>query len=286
MFDFVGTGNQLTRDEIIEKAVKLRVQPAVFLAVVDIEAAGEGYLSKTDFRMKALFEAHVFSRFTNHRYDASHPNISSRSWNRSLYKGGAREYDRIAEAANLDETAALRAVSWGLGQVLGMNYQMLDFRTPQEMVENFKQSEDNQFDGMIKFCEKSGALSRLQRAIPDFVGFTRIYNGTGQVTLYSGRLRGAYLKALQDFKTPTPTPRTGDPQAWTGVLVKGLHNDARVTEVQTALRDLGFYKVPPFKLDGDFGTGTEWAVMQFQSAQRLVRDGVVGPATREALGLH
>lgn len=284
--DFVGTGDQLTRDEIVQRAVARRVQPAALMAVVDIEAAGEGYLSPTDLRMKALFEAHVFSRWTQHRFDESYPDLSSRSWNRSLYgRGGLHQYDRIARAMKLDETAALMATSWGLGQVLGQNYGMLDFDSPQEMVEVFKQSEDAQLDGMLKFCEKSGALAKLQGSTPDFAGFTRIYNGPGQVPFYSGRLKGAYFKALQDWKIPTRTPRT-EPEAWNGVLVEGMRDDPRVEKLQEALRVRGFLRVPPYRIDGDYGPGTEWAVMQFQSSQHFVRDGIAGPQTLGGLGLH
>ena len=284
--DFVGTGDQLTRDEIAQRAVANRVQPPVLMAVIDIEAGGEGYISATDLRMKALFEAHLFSRFTDHKFDASYPDVSSRSWNKALYgAGGAHQYDRIARAMKLDENAALQATSWGLGQVLGMNHQMVGFNTPQDMVLTLKQSEDAQFDAMLKFCQKSGALRKLQGPVPDFVGFTEIYNGRGQVPFYAGRLKGAYFKALQDWKTPTKTPRT-EPKEWNGVLVEGLEDDPRVMKLQEALRDAGFYRVPPYRIDGDFGNGTEWAVMQYQTSKRFVRDGVAGPQTLDGLGLH
>lgn len=285
MIDFVGAGEQLTREQIIEEAVSLNIQPPVLIAVIDIEAAGEGFISKTDLRMKCLFEAHVFSAETNHRFDRTHPNLSSKQWNKTLYgRGGAHQYERIIQATELDETAALKATSWGLGQVLGRNYKMVGFDTPQAMVEELKQGECQQLNAMTEFCCASGALKYLQQSQPGFRGFARIYNGPGQVEYYSGRLRGAWLKALQDWKEPTPNPRTR-PEEWNIALIKGLINDHRVRALQDALRRTGFYKVPPFRVDGNFGPGTEWAVMQFQSWRGLARDGVAGPITLRSLGL-
>jgi hypothetical protein len=66
---------------------------------------------------------------------------------------------------------------------------------------------------------------------------------------------------------PTTTLKPGD----TGAQVKAL---------QRALAALG-YTVG--KVDGDYGTSTETAVGQFQTAQKLTPDGVFGPATRAAL---
>jgi peptidoglycan L-alanyl-D-glutamate endopeptidase CwlK len=54
-----------------------------------------------------------------------------------------------------------------------------------------------------------------------------------------------------------------------------------VTALQTRLQARGF---PPGAIDGDFGPGTEAAVIAFQRSEGLVPDGVVGPQTAQALG--
>jgi murein L,D-transpeptidase YcbB/YkuD len=55
----------------------------------------------------------------------------------------------------------------------------------------------------------------------------------------------------------------------------------QVRALQQALTNAGV----PVTLDGTFGTSTDAAVRQFQQQKGLTVDGVVGPATRSALGL-
>ena len=53
------------------------------------------------------------------RFDESHSHISTPSWVRN-YKGGAGEYERLAEAIALNREAALKSASWGMFQILGV----------------------------------------------------------------------------------------------------------------------------------------------------------------------
>ncbi len=56
----------------------------------------------------------------------------------------------------------------------------------------------------------------------------------------------------------------------------------KVLELQQRLKQLGF---SPGKIDGDFGPGTEAAVIAFQRSEGLLVDGTVGPRTLKALAL-
>lgn len=88
--------------------------------MAEVETAGKAYFSNG--KPKILFEAHIFSRLSNRAFDASHPNISSRTWSRSLYAGGIAEYGRLEDALKLNVSAALQSASWGRFQIMGINY--------------------------------------------------------------------------------------------------------------------------------------------------------------------
>lgn len=64
-------------------------------------------------------------------------------------------------------------------------------------------------------------------------------------------------------------------------LKPGSSGDA-VTALQRALLSVGFN---PGAIDGEFGNGTEAAVIAFQRSESFVPDGIVGPATAAALHL-
>ncbi len=89
--------------------------------------------------------------------------------------------------------------------------------------------------------------------------------------------------------TPTPIPGYGssmlqvtpDPSLPTpGPLLKTGSSGARVTELQTRLKELGYYTGD---VDGRFGEGTEGAVILFQQQHSLTADGKAGDATLAAL---
>lgn len=165
--------------------------PAHIAAVADIEGQGSGYLP--DGRPKILFEAHIFSRLTGHRYDASHPNISSTTWNRALYRGGAVEYPRMSEAMVLDEAAALKSASWGLFQILGENCGPAGYSSVQNMAADMVVGgEPAHLAAMARFLAVRGLVDPLRRC--DWQAFARGYNGPGQVADYAGRLAAAYAK--------------------------------------------------------------------------------------------
>jgi hypothetical protein len=188
-------GAVLTDQDIISIAEEIGIPPAVFDAILQVEAAGSGFFPARPGEPplpKILFEAHWFSDFTNSRYDDTHPDISSYSWNRELYKGGIAEWDRLQRAIQLDRTAALKSASWGLGQVMGFNHRRAGYETVEAMVEDMKRGEGPQARAMAMFIySDTGLITAARRQ--DWHAFARLYNGEGyRLNNYHTKLGNAF----------------------------------------------------------------------------------------------
>lgn len=191
---------KLTDADIARAASLLGCEPAMIRAVAAVESAGDGFLP--DNRPKILFEAHVFSRLTGHVFDESHPGISSRTWNRALYKGGKAEYDRLAEAVRLNRDAALQSASWGKFQLMGFNWRRCGFESLQDFVDAMGKSEGEHLTAFCHFVKSQGLDDELRRG--DLVGFSAVFNGPSYaLNEYPTRL----ARALENFRSIDSTAR-------------------------------------------------------------------------------
>jgi hypothetical protein len=182
---------RLTDQDFNDCAADLNCQVAAIRAVVDVESAGGGFLP--DGRPKILFEAKYFHNLTKGKYDKSNPNISSPVWDRKLYKGGAKEWDRLNEAAALDRNAALQSASWGLFQIMGANYKLCGFASVEDFVAAFQKSEGEQLKAFAKFIRSSKLDGHLRNLKWD--SFAKGYNGPGYAkNQYDKKLAAAYGK--------------------------------------------------------------------------------------------
>jgi hypothetical protein len=187
--DFQGTGAPATREGILAVLDKLNVKLPQLLAVVTVETSGCGCLA--DRRPAILFERHIFSKQTGGKFDAQHPDISNRT--PGGYSHGSAEYDRLATAAQLDRTAALKSASWGLGQVMGFNFDKAGYDSVEAMVQKNMESEDEQLMAMAKFLKASGLDRPL--AAQDWTSFARGYNGPDFArNLYDAKLAAAFQR--------------------------------------------------------------------------------------------
>lgn len=192
--EFAGAALPATPAGIDGIAFTLEVEPAVFRAVIAVEAAGSGFDAKR--RPKALFERHHL-----HRHLRADPAKLERAvaeglaypkWGEKPYpKGSDAVYDEIARAAAIDFRAALLSTSWGLGQVMGSNFQMAGCRSVEEMWEQAKESETHQLRHMAGFIRSARLVPALQAK--DWVAFARGYNGPGFAqNKYDEKLAQAY----------------------------------------------------------------------------------------------
>jgi hypothetical protein len=103
-------------------------------------------------------------------------------------------YPHLETAIGIDETLALSAASWGLGQIMGENHAKAGFFTPQAMVTAFCAGEDEQIDGMAAFIIHAGLGGDLK--LRKWAAFARGYNGDSYAkNHYDTRLALAYHHA-------------------------------------------------------------------------------------------
>ncbi|CAM3148231.1 N-acetylmuramidase family protein [Vibrio neptunius] len=180
----------LTDDDYHDAADALGCEVAAIKAVSDVESAGSGFFESG--LPCILFEAHQFSKYSQHQFDDSHPNISSPKWDRSLYVGGEKEYDRLKQAMDLDRTAALKSASFGRYQIMGFNHKAAGYDDVESFVRDMFFAERHHLMAFVHFIKSNAKLHQAIQAL-DWPTFARHYNGPGYAeNRYDERLESAY----------------------------------------------------------------------------------------------
>jgi hypothetical protein len=248
-------GLPLTQAGLNSACQQLGVEPAVIWAIIQTETdfPHGGFLP--DARPQILYEQHIFHRLTQGAFDQSHPDISS-SKPGNYGAAGAHQYDRLAAARSLNESAALQSASWGLGQTLGENYKLIGYQTPKEMVYQMYLSEDQQLAAMVQEIKASKVAGAL--AAHDWTTFARVYNGPNfAINNYPQRLNGFYNQ-----------------------FSGGTMPDLTIRAAQLYLTYAGFYTS---EFDGTWGPITRAALNQFQRAKGLTETDQLDLATYAVL---
>lgn len=170
----------LSPQDFAAAASRLGCTVAQIRAVDELESNGSGFLP--DGRPRILFEAHKFDEFTGGRFRASHPGLSSQRWNKKLYVGGAREWNRLNQAIALDAVAALKSASAGRYQIMGFNFALADFESVEAFWVAMKRSERDHLDAFCAFIESKrlqDELRQISNVHAACIPFARGYNGEG-----------------------------------------------------------------------------------------------------------
>lgn len=239
---FRGTALPLDADGLNQVVDILGVKVPELWAVLTVETRGCGFFS--DRRPAILFERHIFSRETNHKFDAYNPDISN-PISGGYGASGAHQYKRLETALAINRRAALRSTSWGIGQLMGFNAEIAGYRDVEEMVADMQVSENHQLIGM------AGEIShnKLDRALRnhDWAVFACGYNGPAYaINSYDKRLSDAYQK-----------------------YASGLLPDLTIRAAQIYLTFLGYHPGP---VDGIMGRFTRSALNSFQFEYNLPLD--------------
>jgi hypothetical protein len=251
--EFVGLSKPLTQQSLDEAGQIVGIPNAAMWAVIHVESSGAGY--QPDRRPKILFERHVFHRLTGGRFDASHPGISNPKAG-GYGAGGAHQYDRLDEAFALAPEAALKSASWGLGQVLGTNFNVAGFSDVNDMVTQMVRSERHQLLGMFNFIQNNDLGDALKNQ--DWLSFALGYNGqNAEANGYPQKLEAAF-----------------------NTFSQGSPPDIGVRIAQLALT---FLRFNPGGVDGLFGNNTRQALQAFQQSAGLPQTTELDQASIAAL---
>jgi hypothetical protein len=182
----------LTAQDYADAATALSCDVATVKAVRDVESNGRGF--GPDGRPIILFEPHVFSRLTQHRFDNTHGGVSYPKWGMKPYpKTQTERWAQLEYAMKLDAEAAYQSASWGLFQILGQNYAACGFVTVADFVHAMRKSEREHLLAFVKFVQ----ANHLDGFLRDhrWAAFANGYNGASyQKNAYDVKLAAAYAK--------------------------------------------------------------------------------------------
>ncbi|WP_392338870.1 N-acetylmuramidase domain-containing protein [Loktanella salsilacus] len=199
---FAGAGKRLDDWDLPVIGARIGVGEDHVHAVIDVEAAGSGF--DEEGRVRMLFEPHVFYRELGpglERDRAVAAGLAYPRWGQRAYPRDS--YPRLLAAIAINENAALRSASWGLGQIMGFNALLAGYPDARAMVTAFIVDEELHLAAMVAFIIASGLDDELRRR--DWSGFARGYNGASYaVHGYHTKLAAAYAKWARIPDTPIP----------------------------------------------------------------------------------
>jgi len=248
---FKSQGRPLSDEGMDHVCNTLSVSEPEVWALLTVETRGFGFLQ--DRRPQILFERHIFHKLTKGKHDTADSNISYAK--PGGYAGGPGEYSRLEKAMKLDREAALQSASWGIGQVMGLNFKVAGFATIDAMVADMVKDENAQLLAIANFIKGKNLAGALQRR--NWVSFARGYNGRDyKKNEYDTRLAAAHAK----YKILLP--------------------DLPLRTAQAALLYLG---IDPGPVDGFRGRRTRSALTQFQERVKLPETGDLDRDTERML---
>jgi N-acetylmuramidase/Putative peptidoglycan binding domain len=247
MAEFVAKGNVLSSGGLDEAAQAVGAGAPELWSVLAVETSGCGFLP--DRRPKLLFERHIFHRLTGGRFDTEDPDVSQPTAG-GYGRSGAHQHDRLAAAIKLDRDAALQSASWGLGQIMGMNFQAAGFASVEEMVTAMVEAEDRQLLASAKFIKRHGMAEALKDH--DWKAFARSYNGPDYAAHNYDGLLEHFFQRYSAAGNNMP--------------------DLQIRAAQIYLIYRGFN---PGAVDGVKGSNTEAAVANFQRSVGIEPTGII-----------
>lgn len=198
------TGKLLKHSDLVQASARLGVPIAAVYALNEVESNGRGFLDNG--KPVILFERHVmFDRLQLVRSSGDDqeqlhqraeqlakqvPNLVNPK--AGGYIGGSAEHQRLAQARQLDDIAALESASWGGFQVMGYHWQRLGYSSVHDFVAAMNRSEADHLEAFVRYIEADANLLKALKA-QKWATVAKLYNGPNyQRNLYDVKLERAF----------------------------------------------------------------------------------------------
>lgn len=284
--DYKGAGVRLRNGELAELASHYGLREAHLRTVIEVETSGKGFNSAG--WVEFLFEPHRFYANLKSQPDKLKQAIASGcaypTWRGpgSYPKTLQLRIQQFQRAASIDETAAIKSASWGLGQIMGEECVEVGYSSPQAMLAAFADSERNQVEGMLRLIRHRGIDKDLLN-FPNMDAcrhFALRYNGRAyEKNNYHVKLHDAFIR----WNGREATHGTTDPMA-DGTISFGEcdieQKGGPIWQMQQRLKDLGYSLV----VDGKYGGGTRATVLAWKANEGISTSSPdMGPTDLEML---
>ncbi|MBD0257090.1 MAG: DUF3380 domain-containing protein [Cytophagales bacterium] len=195
-----GKAKTLREEDIQACAREFGLEAILIKTVYTVESNGDGFLK--DGRPRILFEGHIFWKQLQDKgippepYVKGNEDILYPTWTKQYYsRNPADEYQRLEKAVRIDREAAYMATSWGLFQIMGMNYKAADFPSVEAFVSAQQESAYRQLRAFLEFIRNEHLLDLLRQQ--QWEAFARHYNGPDyKENQYDIKLKNAYAALL------------------------------------------------------------------------------------------
>lgn len=198
------TGKLLKHADLLQASLRLGVPVAAVYALNEVESKGRGFLDNG--KPVILYERHVM--YKRLQLVRSTADDEEQLLQRALllakqapalvnpkaggYIGGTAEHQRLAQARQLDDVAALESASWGAFQVMGYHWQRLGYASIHDFVAAMNRSEAEHLEVFVRYIEADTNLLKALKA-QKWATVAKLYNGPDyQRNLYDVKLERAF----------------------------------------------------------------------------------------------
>lgn len=196
---FRGAAKRLDDIDLPKLGALLGVGEDELHAFLDVETRGHGFDDLG--RPLILFEPHIFYKLLSgaERDRAVRDGLAYKNYGAKPYPRDS--YPRLVAAYKINPQAALKATSWGLGQVLGANHEVAGWATVEEFVEAMLADEENHLKASVNFIIAKHLDDELRAH--NWAGFAAGYNGSSyKRNRYDVKMAESFAKWSRIKDTP------------------------------------------------------------------------------------